>query len=362
MKKILYLDDEKDDLVLPIKRKLESTGKLEIKWDKPDFYESEVGNLLDSLSHYDGLLLDLQLNGPQEDGKQVKYQAPTIAQTIRTYATEGKIKDIPIILCSTEARIKETYDKDFTSHNLFDWTFLKKDINDETIEKIICMCNGYSLIVDKKGDFEEILKRKVSEIDERVFSRFMSKKSTPPSHEIARVIFKDLVQPIGLLVDENILAARLGIDIAKSADTKKVFETFNDQKYRGVFSECWPRWWSDLIVETFEKITGKSLAVLNAKERVDAIKQSLRLNNIVSASPEELNSSTDFWTICQVSKNPLDPFEGYRINMREEPKPWQEYSYASLISFVGRKAQKEGIEVHPLDEERLKQDSESLSK
>ncbi|MFT7158197.1 MAG: hypothetical protein ACI8Q1_003226 [Parvicella sp.] len=362
MKKILYLDDEKDDLTKPIVKKLELTKKLKVTLCKPDSYENEIVNLEKELNSYDGILLDLQLDGEQENGNRVRYQAPTLAQSIRTMATEGKIGDMPIILCSTESRIKETYDKDFTSHNLFDWTFLKAEIDNETIDKIICLCEGYNVVNNNKSDFNKILNRKSTEIDDRILSRFMSKKVIPPTHEIARVLFKDLVQPIGSLIDENILAARLGVEKDKSSDWGKLIDAFNEVKYLGVFSGCWQRWWSDLVLDKFEEMTGQSLSTLNALERVTALKTNLKIEGIIEATPDKLNSSSDFWTICQVTLSPLDPFEGYRINMREEPKPWQEYSYVSLIAIANRKAKKAGVEVHPSDESRLELDLEELEK
>lgn len=89
--KVFYLDDEKDDLIQPIKKKLELNDILHIELAKPLNFENELDHLTEILCGFDALILDLQLNGPQENGStekaekfQVRYQAPPLAQTIRT--------------------------------------------------------------------------------------------------------------------------------------------------------------------------------------------------------------------------------------------------------------------------------------
>lgn len=361
--KVLYIDDEKNNLTEPIKKKLEAKDSLEIILSKPKNFEDEIDKLQTELNGCEALILDLQLNGPQEnvtnekgDVFQVKYQAPPLAQMIRTYATEGKLPDVPIILCSTEDKIKISFSRDFTSHDLFDWTFLKDDINDETIDKIVSLVNGYKKLGKNIKDFNEILNRNYSEIDERILSRFVTEED-PPIHEMARVIFKDIVQPTGVLINELTLATRLGIDIERSGKSwiKLKDDFFNTASYRGIYHESWIRWWNDKVLDIFETITNENLASIDAEARVSLLIEKTGLNELKTAKPIELFESSIFWNICEVTKKPLDPFEGFKISGKEEPKPWQDYSYVSLFAVVSEPdlITKRGIIIHPSDNERL---------
>lgn len=366
--KVLYIDDEKDDLIIPLKNRLEEGDILKIDLAKPMKFEDQLDNLIGILKDFQGVILDLQLNSHQESEKgveqfQVKYQAPPLAQMIRTLASENKIKDLPIILCSTENKIKASFNKDFTSHDLFDWTFLKDDLNNQTVNKIASFIEGYLFIDENKTNYSKILERDYDEIDERILSRFITEEN-PPNHEIARVIFKDIVQPTGVLINEQTLAARLGIDIEQSGEewNSLLSNYFENARYKGVFNEAWYRWWNDISLDIFEEITGENCASVNANKRVDLLKEKTEFKNLVAAEPIKLNSSNDFWNICEITKKPIDPFEGYKINEKNEPKPWQDYSYVSLYAILEfpDKVSKNGIKVHPSDYERYLNDRKKL--
>jgi len=359
MYKVFYLDDEKADLIDPIVSKLRSTGELDVIWEKPVSFEAELDVLETRLKDYNALFLDLQLNGDQEDGTKVKYQAPPLAQMVRTLATEKKITDIPIFLCSTDDRIKDSYKRDFTSHDLFDWTFLKNEISDKTVSKICSIIEGYKKINERPKDFNTLLGRDYDTVDDRILSRFINEEN-PPVHEIARVIFKDVVQPSGVLISEQILAARLGIDVGKSDDWPIVRDTlFSKAKYTGVFCESWERWWSDLVNEIFAEKTNEQLASLDAAERV-AFLIPIASEKIVAATPIKFNSSTNFWTICASTKQPLDPFEGFKIDMKLEPKAWQDYSYVSFYALIERLATRDGIVLHPSEVRRYESEAAEM--
>lgn len=373
--KVFYLDDEKEDLTLPYKKKLELTGLLDIKLNKPYNFEKELDRLIEELKSCDALILDLQLDGPQEEDSnkggngseektsnedenkfKVRYQAPPLAQMIRTLATEGEISDLPIILCSTEDKVRDSFNRDFTSHNLFDWTFLKDDIDEDTSKKIASLIGGYKILNKNKKDFSTSLGRNYNELDQRILSRFII-EDKPPIHEIARVIFKDIVQPPGLLIDERTLAARLGIDMSKNIESWNAFisKHFSKTKYDGVFHTSWNRWWNDRVNDIFEEITNENLASLDGNSRVSLLIEKTEFKDLIVAEPIEFFESTNYWNICEITGKPLDPFEGFKISGKEEPKPWQDYAFISLFAILTKPnlIKKNGIKVHPSDLERL---------
>jgi len=166
------------------------------------------------------------------------------------------------------------------------------------------------------------------------------------------------------LINENTLASRLGIDISKSGEhwNNLLESQFLEAKYGGIFQESWIRWWNDLIIDKFEEITGENLASLNAESRVNLLKERTGITGLVAADMIELCESSYFWNICEISQAPLDPFEGFKINTNEEPKPWQDYNYVSLFAYVTNPdiVTKKGIKIHPSDIKRLIEERKKL--
>ena len=77
--------------------------------------------------------------------------------------------------------------------------------------------------------------------------------------------------------------------------------------------------------------------------------------DLIVAEPIELFESTNYWNICEITEMPLDPFEGFKISGKEEPKPWQDYAFISLFAIATKPdlIKKNGIKIHPSDLERL---------
>src|SRR5690606_21904900 len=102
--------------------------------------------------------------------------------------------------------------------------------------KIISIIDAYKTIEQSKLDFNTILAKEYNSIDKRILSRFLAEEKSP-THEVARVIFKDIVQQTGVLINEDTLAARLGIDKEScQPDWEKLIENyFSKAEYMGVF-------------------------------------------------------------------------------------------------------------------------------
>ncbi len=326
-------------------------------------FEFESANFIKNhLEEYDGLLLDLRLDEYKDsDGKHSAYTATEFAQHIRTLVTKGREdgginKDLPIILFSTDEKLKKVYATDLSSHNLFDRYLTKKNTPDDASKKLFSLAKGYSEIMNNKTNFPKLLGlTDMINVDSRIFSRFSEEPERIPVHEYAQVILKDLIYVPGPLINDDILASRLGIDIEYSDpdDWTKLKEFFKKAKYNGVFSDSWDRWWMFLINEIFEKISGSYLSYLDANEKVAMFKEKLSLKGLKAAEPIKLNYSTRYTTVCKAFNKPLDEIEGFRVYSSREPKQWQEYEYASLEAFATGKTEEKNIKVHIDDRDRL---------
>lgn len=358
----IYIDDFADKSVMAIKDGLNDTNIINVDFSQVSEFKNMISEFEGRLKKYDGIILDLRLDG--NTILDVKFTASGLAQELRNKsAAKEKIKDVPIILCSTDKKIRDYYNRDQTSHDLFDYRFVKDSQPDwkKIAFKLQSIANGYEQIKNAKKNLNKILGRDMDALDSRILGKFIDVESEFPIHEYSQHFLKEVIQQPGPLIDEKLLAARLGIDVDLSSDWKNLLNGFfSDQKYKGVFSDAWERWWMDLVTEKFKLLTGKRLASFNAKQRVSFLIERTKLKNLIVAKPINKAVSTNFWTICEYYKKPLDPLEGFRINYTREPKPWQDQMYLSFDAASERMGVKDGLKVHPDDSERLEFAKQSL--
>lgn len=357
--KVLYIDDEPKDSSRAYADGLSTLGLIEISIIKPTSFETLRDELIQEQNDIDALILDLRLDGNQQGERVAKYTAPILATGIRSHylIEDGFQKEFPIFLISSKDNLKKYFDSDTSSHDLFDYTFTKATVGSEgdTYEKIIAsITEAYRIISGGKTDFSKIMGYStIQDIENRIFtSKLLTGDGTTIS-EISQYIFNEIIIKSGILIDENILAARLGIDSEKSDDWGNLLKLLNDFKYSGVFHEAFERWWFSGIIDWWHSnFPNKILISLNAEDRVKLIKEKFDFKNIQAAVPIAKTTSTKFWTVCQAYEKPLDPKDGFLID-GNELKPWQDKKYISLESILERDAIDKGLVIHPEEKERF---------
>jgi len=360
--KYLYLDDEQEqqtrDFVELLEHEVEG---LEIIPDTPKSFGDEIKRL--KRGDYDGLILDLRL----DEKSEAEYRAFTLAQELRTRATEGKMNDIPMVLVSTDPKLKKSYIKDSTGHDLFDRKYLKGeglvDQSAEVAKELVSLAKGYGLINEiktKKGGAGAQLQRFFllsdegnNKLDVRLKNHFGEVEGRMPTHEYARFLMTELIETNGPLVDVGVLAARLGVDMTSIGfDALKIkFEKF---KYKGPFGDKWERWWWHLIEAWWNEKTKSNLPFLEASERVENLERITKVEDLSVAQPLEPGYSSKFWTICRLYKKPLDPFDGILVEMKKEPLAWQESLYMSIKAALSIESKAERIFPHQLEKDKVK--------
>lgn len=350
MIKYLYIDDENNETVNSFTNGLRDENLI-IEYKHVDEINPK-DFFINNLKDYDGLLLDLRTD---EFSKNSNFTGSVWGQHVRDLSTDRKlnVKDVPIVLFSTDDKLRDTYFKDLTSNNIFDRFLTKGNSPENAKVKLVSLANGYKEI-SKEKDFNKLLKIDISNLDPRIFSRFDGGEGIP-THEYAQMILKDLIYAKGVLINEKYLAARLGIDKDNSKDWSKIKEIFDITKYKGVFSDGWDRWWMFAADKLFNEISGTFLTYLDAKERVEVLKEKLKFENINFPEPIDKNKSYDYWAVCKALKMPLDPHEAFKVYTRSEPKPWQEYEYISLSAWLEQSPsiKEKNIVIHPTDKEKL---------
>lgn len=362
--KVLYIDDNagtEENNCSSFVTSLSQNKLLDIKVIAPNRLEEFIETLVSKYSDYNAFILDLRLNENQEGDEVANYLGQVLAQAIRTEQTikDRRLVEFPLFLLTSDTKLQEYYNTDISSHDLFDHYFFKDNlaVKGGNYEKqIVSIIKSYEKI---KNSFEESEKKYqlnyLLDCEEYEIDIFNLNIDTMMSiSEISQFILKQIVLRSGVLINEKVLASRLGVDIEKSQEDWESFKTILIEQsinYKGILSNGWLRWWGHRLIEWWDNIFSKPLISLNAEERVSLLKEKFNLNNLVSAQPIEKNLSTQFWTICQVYKLPLDTSNGFLVNKNYEL--WQDKEYVSLKSIIERKSVEEGIKLHPSEKERL---------
>ena len=359
--KIIYIDDEDEQRSQTYADGLSGLGLVKITIDKPTSFEKLINELVEKQGLFDALILDLKLDGNQQGDRVATYTAPSLAAGIRSkcFTDDGFKIEFPIFLLSSSENLKKFYDPDSSSHDLFDFTINKTSIGDfggKHEQMISSIINTYKRIFEDKTDFAKILGvPSINFVDDRIFtSRFLNGEGTSVS-EISQFIFQEILLKSGVLINQDIIAARLGINYKESADWPTIIEQLNKAAYSGVFSDSFQRWWSVDIMKWWNmNFNNIPLIRLDASERVTMIKERLSLNDLVEATKIDKATSTKFWTVCQAYKLPLDPKDGFLID-GNQIYPWQDKRYLSLESLLERDAIDKGFRIHPVEKERFEE-------
>lgn len=270
------------------------------------------------------------------EGSNLKYcNAPTIASTLRSLTAVEEFKERPLVLMSNQDNIVNSYRKDYTSHDLFDYAITKQNATkvctDKFISKCISFIEAYKKIAEVKFELTSIL-----QIDKKLIHsklNFYLNENNKSVYEYSRFIFEHLIRCSGMLIGEDILSARLGVS-KESKEWDKLQTHLAKFKYTGIFSSVYNRWWMASIDTWWQENIEEKLSLrnYNAEERVEKLKAKLDLDlkPVISSNK---NLSTNYWTICQQTKLPLDPFDGIEL-LEEEFKPWQDKDYISIDGYL----------------------------
>lgn len=105
MIKYIYIDDENDLTTQAIKDGLNDVHIISVELETPQAFEAQSQDLIKRLNEFDGIILDLRLDDNPKSKAQ--YTAPPLAQALRSNSSLDLANvDCPIVLCSTDAKIK----------------------------------------------------------------------------------------------------------------------------------------------------------------------------------------------------------------------------------------------------------------
>ena len=323
---------------------------------------------------YDGLLIDFVLEDHENDGHRAEYSSNLPARFVRDIGIKTDDRDVPIAIWSGNNKLRQYYRPDLIAQGLYDAQYDKGAVADDTeaiVKQLSDLATSYkslrSLRKEGRSGFNRMLGLTDEEahdlLDSRVGMRFFGPDGSDfPAHEYARFIETSMLNQPGPLVAEDVLAARLGIDVEKSGESwMSLVRCFSHAAYAGALGRGWRRWWWPRIESWWVKAVSETkLRRLSASERVKLIAHKTGIQGLESSSPISEAYSTKFWTVCDVLGVPLDPVDGFLSN-KASVDPWNDPRYISLKALVEREGESEGIGVHASDANRLKLTIESAS-
>ncbi|SHG69238.1 hypothetical protein [Flavobacterium aquidurense] len=335
MNNFLYIDDntrdEADGLIVGL-----SDEKLSIEFRNPtgNWENERIKFLSEEFRKYDGLLLDLNLEEKKnpESGTISYYKGSTLAQELRNLSKSKEMSEIPIFLLSANKNLDKYFDE--TNKDLFDLIISKESLSGSDAfktytRKLIAIAEAYKFLSGSK-DVNSILNSETDNEDVRFISEMEYQVRTKPLHSISNFFIKEILQKNGILICENLLFSRLGIDLDASAEEHVA--TLKDKilikiKYEGIFSSGWERWWMSKLEKLWNEISeNRTLRSLDAQERVEILNKRFNLDLKASKKDGKAKSSK-FWTFCKGTGTYIDNIDGLLVIGQEKIYPWQDKEY-----------------------------------
>jgi len=367
--KFLYLDDN-DKVFRDGDVELLNTlsDRIEVTTDYPSSWSKQSKRLVQEVNDgsIEGLILDWELTNNSVEAKEgsdgaedIDFSAESIAEHLRVNAAK-ELKDIPIILCSADKNNSFTKHKklELTSRDLFDLTFDKKELFDSNVESsermLYDLGKSYKLLQRKAGKSELIDLLCITDgelglLDIRFVDSVQRMYKSKTVHDFIQFLLRDFIECEGILIDDRVLAARLGVDIDNSKDWKKLKQILVESNisYSGILSKGWDRSWAFKLEEWwYNKISKDDLRTMKASNRVNLLKESLGLD-IIAADKIKFCTSDEFWTVCFGSRRPIDPANGFLVANTNQ-QPWLENKYVSGLAEL-EKNDKKGWRIDVVD-------------
>lgn len=317
----------------------ESNGRLTISAAQPGKLSDVLRLIKEARSQ--GLLLDVSfVNAGKKTGEVIAYDGITLAQQVRTLQTRSQISNFPIVRLSKRDVVREYVNGDTTSDDLFDERLEKEDVEGkrpETVEKLLALAADYPLLEQFAAGSRDLEAQaallgldpdRLAQVDQR---SLLGSQRPGPVHNLAQYVLSAFLRRPGPLIDEALLAVRLGIDINASDDWPSVKDALTETAYRGAFSAGYPRFWMFAVTDWWTREMGpSSLKRTAAEERVATLSGHLRLGRLTAISSNADSPGRNYWNICVETGLPVDPAEGFPLVDEFGHEPWQDTDYICL--------------------------------
>jgi hypothetical protein len=289
---------------------------------------------------------------------------PGIAQDIRTKQKAGLACEFPIVRFSAADPLARNVFGDPSSEDLFELKILKDDVPQnrnlivaqlagvtEVYEAIIQLAENMDkaedVLVNLFGADAETLGKWSHE---GLTAKVLTGASFAP-HVAAGAFCRLFLVPYGILIDDRLLAIRLGLNMeASGAAWSAVLERCQSFIYKGAAGKYFLRWWSRGLDEWWFNHVDKGgpLAGRTVAERVELLSRATGIEQLIPLSDLPAHENFRPWRFCRLALEaspaqyiPVDPAESVRITAQSDFPPWVEaYSASAKLALRAREDQR----------------------
>ncbi|WP_295927353.1 hypothetical protein [uncultured Xanthomonas sp.] len=287
----IYVDDERQQALTLVGRLRSEELSIEVLDPEADILSlaTQIAEARPNL-----VLIDYRLdqNVVGDAAVAVGYRAAPLAQQLRDKSTDPTIADFPIVLISSEDKIRSRFRPEKTAHDLFDWMVIKAKVGkDPSLQKVLVgLAKGYNKLHSLNGKYNDLSIFGIDEsfdflVDHQELNVALGDAEYP--HIAARYVLSFMIKRQGILVDRANLYARLGVLPPEGLALEAVNTWLGKEKYQGVFFECRDCWWSALVDERLRETFKRAYTQLSATERAH------QLGDFLGVS---LEAASDPWT------------------------------------------------------------------
>jgi hypothetical protein len=314
-----------------------------------------------------GVLMDVDLSGVKgEHGTGLG-----IAQDIRGKQKAREIRDYPIVRLAGPKPVERIIGGDPSSDDLFDLRISKnevaKDFSSVQVRLTGVKCvydqlSGFAALDDQAlGAILGLTSQQREEWSHPALHRRLADGRHTAVHVAAGTLMRGLLLSPGLLIDEILLAVRLGLDREGSGEAwGQLLQRLTNLKFSGTAHEEFERWWARGLEDWWLGISGgNSLASLTISQRHERVCNHFRLNGLLPLTMPKGSAGERPWRLCTPSLEadepqyvPIDPSESVRVTPRVDQPPWVDPQYAALGSAL--RAEVDDKRLNPSDLDRLR--------
>lgn len=290
-----------------------------------------------------GVLMDVELSGEAgEHGTGLG-----LAQDIRALQKSGG-PEYPVVRFANILPIQRNVSGDPASDDLFDDKISKAEVGkrrDEFARRIIGARTVYEgMFAFEKGklDFQKLFNVGELGIEELLHPGLLARLADGLSyatHVAAGTFIRSFLRPPGLLIDRDLLIARLGIRPERAEERWDQIAAFTAGfAYTGLGHEASPRWWARGLELAWMslKSADSPLPSTPLGERAAVLSKELGVKLTALEMPP-ISPGDRPWRPCHLSGEqnppvflPVDPKYGVRLTPRADLAQWVDPIYASV--------------------------------
>jgi hypothetical protein len=274
-----------------------------------------------------------------------------IAQDIRGKQKAHEIADYPIIRLAGPKPVERIVGGDPSSDDLFDLRISKNEVVRDCpsvqlrltgVKRVYEQLSGFAALDDQAlGVLLGLTPQQREEWSHPALHSRLADGHRTTVHVAAGTFMRGLLLSPGLLIDETLLAVRLGLDRDGSGDAwGQLVQRLMNFKFNGTSHEQFERWWARGLEDWWLGTSGgNSLASLTISQRHERLCNHFRLNGLLPLTMPKGSAGERPWRLCTLSLEadepqyvPIDPSESVRVTPRVDQPPWIDAQYASLGS------------------------------